>query len=219
MPSQTGGTGSELWAMFLAHPIALLVAAGAVAAASLLGARFLFEREISTLKTQREGYKEERDSLKVDVTRLQTEVERLRNTAPVPVMPSPEPPPSSLRDAKPEYLKARARQLAETLRELQEQHSAYEHRFAPVGATEEERQKIWEEGLRRDDVRRTAIARQYSQIRGEVIALKQELLRRVHPSVVTGRNSHVDLMYEMQAGPSPFHDIADDLEMMALNLS
>lgn len=217
--NQSQGSGSELWSVFLQHPIALLVAAAAVAAAAFLAARFVFEREISTLKTQRDGYKEERDSLKNDVTRLQSEVERLRTAAPIPVIPAPEPPPASFREAKNEYLKSRTRQLAETLRELQEQYSAYEHRFMPGDVTEEERQRLWEEGIRRDEMRRAGIARQYSQIRGEVIALKQELLRRVHPSVATGRNRHVDVMYEMQAGPSPFHEIADDLEMMALNLS
>lgn len=198
--------------MFLAHPVALLVAAGAVAGAAFVGARFHFEREISTLKTQRDGYKEERDSLK-------GEVDRLRISAPVPVLPSPEAPPLSLLDAKNEYLKTRARQLAETLRELQEQHSSYEHRFPPRNATEEERQRMWDEDRRRDELRRLAIARQYSQLRGETIALKQELLRRVHPSVAVRRKQHVDHTYEMQAGPHPFHEIADDLDMLALNLS
>lgn len=209
---------TELWTVFLSHPIVLLVAAATVAGVSFLAARFLYEREVSTLRTQRDGYKEDRDTLKGDIERLRAETERLRTTAPVPVLPAPDPPPAALRDAKSEYLRARARQLAETLRELQEQYSTYEHRFLPRDATEAERQKAWDEANRRDDQRRMALARQYSQIRGEVVALRQEMLRRVHPSIVTSRKPHVDIMYEMQAGPSPFHEIADDLETLALNL-
>lgn len=163
--------GTELWTVFLAHPVALLVAAASVGSAVFLVAKFTYEREISTLRTQRDGYKDERDTSRADIDRLRGETERLRQAVPVPVLPTPGAPPATLREAKGEYLRTRARQLAETWRELQEQYTKHERRVVPRESTEAERQRAWEEANRRDDQRRMAIARQYTQIRGKVIAL------------------------------------------------
>jgi prefoldin subunit 5 len=209
----------ELWTVFLAHPVALLVGASALVGVSFLVARFLYDREISTLRTQRDGYKEAQEALKADLSRLRSEVDTLRRAAPVPILASPAPSVKALRDASVEYLRTRARQLAETLREIQERLNTYEPRFLQTGETEADRNRAWDEANRRDDQRRLDVARRYSLIRGEVIAMRNEMLRRVHPSIAANRKSYVDSVYEMQAGAGPYHEIADDLELLALNLA
>lgn len=211
-------TGTELWSIFLDHPVAILIGAVSLVSAAFFVARFIFEREISTLRTERDAVRGERDTLRGDVDKLRSDVEALRESLPVPVIAASDPPPGSVRDARSDYLRQRARHLAEALREVQELYSAYDHSFPPSGASEEERQRLWEEGIRRDDQRRMEVARRYSKIRGEVIAIRDEMLRRVHPSVAASRDKYLDHTYEMQAGPCPFHEIADDLEKLAYNL-
>lgn len=61
---------TELWELFLAHPVVLIAGAASVAGAAFLATRFMYERQIATLRSQGDQYKEDRDTLKDDVERL-----------------------------------------------------------------------------------------------------------------------------------------------------
>lgn len=203
------------WNLFVQAPEAVAILVATTAGIVWLVVREIYSNRIEALKEQLTARDGEISRAKEQLTTASNVVSELRAKQEALPGATKRAPIHAMSNAE---IAKRTFELATAARRIQLQYSKSFFTTLPPASTEADRVAAHNAEQRMYEANRNEVQRQYGLIRGEILAVLAELKDRVSPEVLIRRSPNHDLSYEFQAGPTPFHEIADDLEGLALAL-